>query len=141
MYGASLSASRSFRPDLGDPWDVAKIYWGAMSESRMRDGLRALRESGDTTAFEGMDPDGPLPPFTTPDHLLDATVDGNDFVEAKMAAMKAHATQIAVDGPFFALSNNLGNAVWGTEFFRLARGVKGPVDEDGLETDLFAGLE
>jgi N-acetyl-1-D-myo-inositol-2-amino-2-deoxy-alpha-D-glucopyranoside deacetylase len=88
-----------------------------------------------------MDPDGPLPPFITPDHLLDAMVDGNDFVEAKMAAMRAHATQIAVDGPFFALSNNLGNAVWGTEFFRLAKGLKGPVDEDGLETDLFAGLE
>ncbi len=140
-YGASLAASRSFRPDLGEPWEIAKIYWGAMSERRMREGLRKLRESGDTTAFEGMDPDGPLPPFITPDHLLDATVDGNDFVEAKMSAMKAHATQITVDGPFFALSNNIGNEVWGTEFFRLAKGVKGPVNDDGLETDLFAGLE
>ena len=39
-----------------------------------------------------------------------------------MAALRAHATQIAVDGPFFALSNNVGNEVWGTEFFRLAKG-------------------
>ena len=140
-YGASLAGSRSFKPELGEPWEVAKIYWGAMSESRMRDGLRRLRESGDTTAFEGMDPDGPMPPFIVPDHMLDAVVDGSDFVEAKMAAMRAHATQIAVDGPFFALSNNIGNEVWGTEFFRLAKGVKGPVGEDGLETDLFAGLE
>jgi N-acetyl-1-D-myo-inositol-2-amino-2-deoxy-alpha-D-glucopyranoside deacetylase len=140
-YGASLAAARSFRPELGEPWDIAKIYWGAMSENRMRDGLRRLRESGDTTAFEGMDPDGPLPPFITPDHLLDAVVEGGEFVEAKMAAMKAHATQITVDGPFFALSNNIGNEVWGTEFFRLAKGVPGPVNEDGLETDLFAGLE
>ena len=54
--------------------------------------------------------------------------------------MKAHATQIAVDGPFFALSNNIGNQVWGTEFYRLAKGVQGPTNEDGLETDLFAGL-
>lgn len=140
MYGASLAAARSFRPELGEPWDVAKIYWGAMSENRMREGLRRLRESGDTTAFEGMDPDGPLPPFITADHLLDAVVEGGEFVEAKMAAMKAHATQITVDGPFFALSNNVGNEVWGTEFFRLAKGVRGPVNEDGLETDLFAGL-
>ena len=58
-----------------------------------------------------------------------------------MRAMKAHATQIAVDGPFFALSNNLGNQVWGTEFYRLAKGVQGPTNEDGLETDLFAGLD
>jgi N-acetyl-1-D-myo-inositol-2-amino-2-deoxy-alpha-D-glucopyranoside deacetylase len=139
-YAASLAAARSFRPELGAPWDVAKIYWGAMSESRMRDGLRRLRESGDTTSFEGMDPDGPLPPFVTPDELLDAVVEGGDFVEAKMAAMRAHATQITVDGPFFALSNNVGNEVWGVEFFRLAKGVRGPVGPDGLETDLFAGL-
>jgi len=141
MYGASLAAARSFRPELGDPWDIAKIYWGAMSEKRMRDGLRRLREAGNTTFFEGMDPDGPLPHFVTPDHLLDAVVDGSEFVEAKMAAMRAHATQITVDGPFFALSNNVGNEVWGSEFFRLVKGTKGPVNEDGLETDLFAGLE
>jgi N-acetyl-1-D-myo-inositol-2-amino-2-deoxy-alpha-D-glucopyranoside deacetylase len=140
-YGASLAATRSFRPELGEPWDVAKVYWGAMSENRMRAGLRRLRESGDTTTFEGMDPEGPLPPFITPDHLLDAVVDGSEFVEAKMAAMRAHATQITVDGPFFALSNNVGNEVWGVEFFRLAKGRRGPVNEQGLETDLFAGLE
>jgi N-acetyl-1-D-myo-inositol-2-amino-2-deoxy-alpha-D-glucopyranoside deacetylase len=58
-----------------------------------------------------------------------------------MAAMRAHATQITVDGPFFALSNNVGNEVWGVEFFRLAKGRRGPVNEQGLETDLFAGLE
>lgn len=140
MYGAALAGARSYRPELGEPWEIAKIYWGAMSESRMREGLRRLRESGDTTSFEGMDPDGPLPPFVTPDHLLDAVVDGADFVDAKMAAMRAHATQITVDGPFFALSNNVGNEVWATEYFRLAKGVRGPVGDDGLETDLFAGL-
>ena len=139
-YAASLAAVRSFRPELGEAWDVAKIYWGAMSEGRMREGLRRLREAGDTTSFEGMDPDGPLPPFLTPDHLLDAVVDGAEFVEAKMDAMRAHATQITVDGPFFALSNNVGNQVWGQEFYRLAKGKRGPVGEDGLETDLFAGL-
>ena len=140
MYAASLAAAASYRGDLGPAWDIPKIYWGAMSESRMRAGLRRLREAGDTTTFEGMDPEGDLGPFVTPDHLLSAVVDGNDFVEAKLAAMRAHATQIAVDGPFFAMSNNLGNEVWGTEFFRLAKGAQGPTNEDGLETDLFAGL-
>ena len=131
----------SYRPDLGEPWDIAKIYWGAMSESRMREGLRALRDAGDTTSFEGMDPDGQLPPFMVPDDQLSAVVDADDFAEAKIRAMQAHATQIAVDGPFFALSNNIGNQVWGTEFFRIAKGVQGPTNEDGLETDLFAGLD
>ncbi|GAA1142910.1 N-acetyl-1-D-myo-inositol-2-amino-2-deoxy-alpha-D-glucopyranoside deacetylase [Nocardioides aquiterrae] len=139
-YAAALAAVPSYRKDLGEAWDIAKIYWGAMSETRMRAGLRALRDAGDTTSFEGMDPDGPLPYFVTPDEDLSAVVDATDHVEQKLAAMRAHATQIAIDGPFFALSNNLGNVAWGLEFFRLAKGKPGELNEDGLETDLFAGL-
>jgi N-acetyl-1-D-myo-inositol-2-amino-2-deoxy-alpha-D-glucopyranoside deacetylase len=140
MYAAQLAAVPSYRRELGEPWDIAKIYWGAMSESRMRAGLKALRDAGDTTTFEGMDPDGELGPFVTPDGDLAAAVDGAEFVDRKMAALAAHATQITTDGPFFALSNNLGNRVWSTEFYRIAKGTPGEPGEDGLETDLFAGL-
>ena len=140
MYASMLAAVPSYRLELGEPWDIAKIYWVAMSESRMRAGLRRLRDSGDTTTFEGMDPDGPLPPFITPDELISCMVDGNDFADAKMRAMKAHATQIEVDGPFFALSNNLGNQIWGAEAYRIAKGTPGPTNADGHEEDLFAGL-
>jgi len=139
MYAASLAAVPSYRPDLGEAHDIAKIYWGAMSASRMREGLRSLRESGDTTSFEGMDPDGPLPPFMVEDSALTAEIDASDYVSAKLAAMKAHVTQIAVDGPFFALSNNLGSQVWGVEYFRIAKGTPSPA-AGGLENDLFAGL-
>jgi N-acetyl-1-D-myo-inositol-2-amino-2-deoxy-alpha-D-glucopyranoside deacetylase len=140
MYAAQLAAVPSYRRELGEPWDIAKIYWGAMSESRMRAGLKALRDAGDTTTFEGMDPDGELGPFVTRDEDLTAAVDGAEFVDRKMAALAAHATQITTDGPFFALSNNLGNRVWSTEFYRIAKGTPGEPGEDGLETDLFAGL-
>jgi N-acetyl-1-D-myo-inositol-2-amino-2-deoxy-alpha-D-glucopyranoside deacetylase len=140
-YATALAAVPSYRPDLGPAWDIAKLYWGAMSMNRMREGLRALRAAGDTTSFEGMDPDGEMPPFMVPDDQLSAVVVADDFADAKIRAMKAHATQISVDGPFFALSNNIGNQVWGTEYYRLAKGVQGPTNEDGLETDLFAGLD
>jgi N-acetyl-1-D-myo-inositol-2-amino-2-deoxy-alpha-D-glucopyranoside deacetylase len=139
-YATSLAAVPSYREDLGPAHDVAKVYWVAMSESRLREGIRHLREAGDTTTFEGMDPDKPLPRFAIPDEHISAAVDANDFVDAKLRAMKAHSTQIQVDGPFFALSNNLGNEVWGTEFYRLAKGRQGPTGEHGWETDLFAGL-
>jgi len=140
-YATALAAVATYRPELGGAWDVPKVYWGAMSESLLRDGLRQLRAAGDTTTFEGMDPDGPLPAFAVSDDALTAGIDGHDHVEAKLDAMRAHATQIAVDGPFFALSNNLGNFVWAREFYRIAKGVPGPVDPDtGLEPDLFAGL-
>jgi N-acetyl-1-D-myo-inositol-2-amino-2-deoxy-alpha-D-glucopyranoside deacetylase len=140
MYGAQLAAVPSFRRDLGEAWEISKIYWGAMSENRMRQGLRLLREAGDTTTFEGMDPDGPMPYFVVADADLTAAVDAQEYVDRKMDAMRAHATQITTDGPFFALSNNVGTTAWGIEYFRIAHGSPGPVGEDGLEADLFAGL-
>jgi N-acetyl-1-D-myo-inositol-2-amino-2-deoxy-alpha-D-glucopyranoside deacetylase len=127
-YAADLAAVPSYQLDLGEPWEISKVYWGGMSESRMRASLRALREAGDTTTFEGMDPDGPLPPFITPDQ------------DKKLAALRSYPTQITTDGPFFGLSNNQGNEVWGLEFFRIARGQVGEVNDEGLETDLFSGV-
>ncbi len=138
-YAASLAAVPSYRPELGEAHDIAKIYWGAMSANKVRQGLRDLREAGDTTTFEGMDPDS-LPAFMVEDDALSAKVEADDYSEMKMEALKAHRTQIEVDGPFFALSNNKGNEIWGTEYYRIAKGTLGPTGPDGLETDLFAGL-
>jgi N-acetyl-1-D-myo-inositol-2-amino-2-deoxy-alpha-D-glucopyranoside deacetylase len=124
----------------GEPWQVAKVYWCATPISWWRESLRTLQEMGDTT-FEGMDPDGELP-FGTPDELVTTVVSAPEHVEAKMAAMRAHATQITVDGPFFALSNNLGTEVWSREAYQLIRGAPGTErDAEGHETDLFAGVD
>jgi N-acetyl-1-D-myo-inositol-2-amino-2-deoxy-alpha-D-glucopyranoside deacetylase len=51
--------------------------------------------------------------------------------------MRAYPTQIAVDGQFFALSNQVGQGVFGTEYYRLARGAVG---SERPEPDLFAGV-
>ena len=139
MYGAALAAVPSYRPDLGEPWDVAKIYWAAMSVSRMRKEAELMAERGIENPFEGFDLDNP-PRFMVGDEAIACEVDGTDYADVKLAAMKAHATQIQVDGPFFALSNSVGSQVWGPESYRLAKGVPGPVDDRGWETDLFAGL-
>ena len=140
MYAAQLAGVPSYRKDLGEPWEIAKIYWNAMSESRMRAGLRALRDAGDATSFEGMDPDGPLPPFVTADDNLAAAVDAQGFVEKKLDALRAYPTQVTTDGPFFALSNTVGSTAWGIEYYRIVKGEPGEPGEDGLETDLFAGI-
>jgi len=139
MYASVLAAVPSYRQDLGAAWDVPKIYWNAMSESLMRQGLRQLREMGDFTTFEAMDPEGILPPFAMADEWLTTEIDANEYVDQKLAAMAAHATQISVDGPFFALSNNIGNHVWGTEFYRLVKGHASS-GATGRETDIFAGV-
>jgi N-acetyl-1-D-myo-inositol-2-amino-2-deoxy-alpha-D-glucopyranoside deacetylase len=139
-YAAALAAVPSYKHDLGESWDIPKIYWGAQSERRFRESLRRLRDAGDSTTFEGMDPDGKLPPFLVPDEDLSTAVDGTEHLEQKMDAMRAHRTQITVDGPFFALSNNEGNTMWGTEYYRIAKGTAVPSADGGLEDDLFAGL-
>jgi N-acetyl-1-D-myo-inositol-2-amino-2-deoxy-alpha-D-glucopyranoside deacetylase len=81
-------------------------------------------------------------PFAKPDELVTSVVKATEYVPQKLAAMKAHATQISVDGPFFALSNNLGLSVWGDEYYTLVKGqLASPLDENGRELDLFAGIK
>jgi len=142
MYAAQLAAVPSYRKDLGEAWEIGKIYWSAISEERMREGLRRMKEAGEEIDFFGGDPEGDLP-MTTPDVDIACEVDACDYVEQKLDALRAYPTQISVDGPFFALSNNVGNQAWGFEAFRIAKGTLGPVEErdaNGHETDLFAGL-
>lgn len=124
----------------GDPWAVPKVYWSVIPERAARAVFTALAAQGENP-FEGWVGDGPLPSMFTPDELVTTVVDGTAQLDAKSAALRAHASQIAVDGPFFALSNGVGQPMLAFEFYRLVRGVPGgPKDGDGRETDLLAGL-
>jgi N-acetyl-1-D-myo-inositol-2-amino-2-deoxy-alpha-D-glucopyranoside deacetylase len=124
----------------GDGWSVPKVYWVVIPEQAARRMLAELSASG-TNPFEGWAADGPLPPMMVPDELVTTAIDGGAFLSAKNAALRAHATQIAVDGPFFALSNGVGQPMVALECYRLVRGAPGgEKDADGRETDLFGGL-
>lgn len=135
MYAMQLAAIASFKPELGEAWEIAKVYWTAFPRSVMRAGIEKLRELGDESQFSAMDPDDL--PFTCPDEFVTTEIHATEHLDRKMEAMRAHATQIDVQGGFFALSNNLGSEAMGTEYFR---GVKGVTQSDGRETDLFAGI-
>jgi N-acetyl-1-D-myo-inositol-2-amino-2-deoxy-alpha-D-glucopyranoside deacetylase len=140
MRAVELAADSGHRPDLGPAWDVAKVYWCCMPRSVLEQGIDAMAALGEASPFEGLG-DIDEVPFAVPDELVDAAVDGRAHAAAKDAAMRSHPTQITVDGPFFALSNNLGLEVMGTEYYRLVRGERGPgTGSDGWEDDLFAGL-
>jgi N-acetyl-1-D-myo-inositol-2-amino-2-deoxy-alpha-D-glucopyranoside deacetylase len=144
-YAIDLAESPTFRPDLGAPWRVSKIYWTAFPRSVMKAGIEALQEQGSESPFAAMDPDEI--PFACDDALVTTVIDAQEFLPAKMAALAAHATQVSVDDGFFALSNNLGTKAFGIEYFRIARGVAvvddsyaaGPLGN--VETDLFAGVD
>lgn len=136
MRAAELAIDKSF--GKGEIWEISKIYWNTIPISVIEEGIIAMNEVG--SDFFGAEKAEDLP-FAKPDVLVTTVIDGEAFVDKKMAAMKAHATQIALDGPFFALSNKLGLKVWGQEFYTLVKGVKaGALDANSRETDLFAGL-
>jgi len=86
-------------------WQIQKIYWNTMPKSVLAESMAKMKELG--SDFFGADNVDDLP-FAKEDSFVTSLIDGNSYVDAKMAAMKAHHTQIALDGPFFALSNNLG---------------------------------
>lgn len=139
MYATQLAGVSSYRRDLGEPWTVARVLWITMSKSRMIAGIQALREAGDHETFKHFDPDGPMSVMLSTDADIAVEIDGSPWVAQKIAAMRAHATQITSDGPFFAGAEVLGDDRWAHEYYRLACGVPLPKGE-GWADDLFAGL-
>jgi len=120
-------------------WNIQKIYWNTIPRSIIEQGIEAMKGTGNQ--FFGVEKAEDFP-FAQPDELVTTVINGEEYVEKKMAAMRAHPTQIAVDGPFFALSDNLGFKVWGMEFYRLVYGEPaGERNADGREIDLFAGVK
>jgi len=123
----------------GDAWRVPKVYWTAVPAGAMRAAIEAMAADGDNP-FADWDTDQ-LPSMAIPDELVTTVVDGIDYFEAKAAAMRAHASQISIDSPFFALSNGIGRPMMATEFYRLVRGEPaGERGPEGREIDLFAGV-
>jgi N-acetyl-1-D-myo-inositol-2-amino-2-deoxy-alpha-D-glucopyranoside deacetylase len=80
-------------------------------------------------------------PFGTDDDKVTTQIDAGDYLEQKLAAMRAHASQIAVDSPFFALSDKVGQRALGTEYYTLLAGPAAERPGGARETDLFAGLD
>jgi len=75
--------------------------------------------------------------YSVPDDQVTTAVVAAKYLDAKLAAMRAHETQLTVDGDYFALSNDLGQRVPGTEYYTLLAGPRGPGDP--YERDLFGG--
>jgi N-acetyl-1-D-myo-inositol-2-amino-2-deoxy-alpha-D-glucopyranoside deacetylase len=140
MYAYQLAAMPHYRPDLGEAWQIDRVLWTTMSETRLREGLRALRAAGDAETFGGMDPDGEVGPMAAPDNAIAVEIDGQPWVARKLEAMRAHATQITPDGDFFRSAPILGDAMWSHEYYRLAAGVPFP-DPSTWADDVFAGLD
>ncbi|WP_326825611.1 N-acetyl-1-D-myo-inositol-2-amino-2-deoxy-alpha-D-glucopyranoside deacetylase [Streptosporangium sp. NBC_01639] len=141
-----LAADPAF--GAGEPWRIAKFYLTATARSTMRRTAEAIREAGVRFLTEDVED----VPFGCADEDITTEIDGRAHVGRKLDAMRAHATQISVDPPWFALSNNVGQEALAVEHFILDSGVPGPAEPGapaeagGLgepykrEADLFAGI-
>ena len=126
---------------------VSKFYATAVPRSVLAAAIDLARENdaaagraGGGVDFQQVDSVDDLP-FGTADEDVTTEIDATAHLDAKLAAMRAHATQIAVDSPFFALSNNLGQRAFGREYYTLLAGPRGPAaGPHGRERDLFGGI-
>ncbi|GHE04517.1 N-acetyl-1-D-myo-inositol-2-amino-2-deoxy-alpha-D-glucopyranoside deacetylase [Streptomyces alanosinicus] len=126
MRAVELADERGHRID--------KVYWNRVPRSvaeaafaRLQDEL-AASPFGKAATLDDV-------PGVVDDERITTAVDGTAHAAAKAAAMRAHTTQIEVAEPYFALSNELAQPLFTTEYYELVRGMAEPG-----ESDLFAGL-
>lgn len=122
---------------------VRKFYATAVPKSVLAEAIEQMRGTqsssrpggADFASVESVDD----LPFGTADENVTTQIDASEYLDAKLAAMRAHATQISVDSPFFALSDRVGQRAFGIEYYTLLAGQRG-TGRRGREDDLFAGI-
>jgi N-acetyl-1-D-myo-inositol-2-amino-2-deoxy-alpha-D-glucopyranoside deacetylase len=118
---------------------VKKLYATAVPRSVLAEAIKSV--SGQQAGFLAVSSVDDLP-FGVPDEQVTTQIDAEDYLDRKLAAMRAHASQIAVDSPFFALSDMVGQRALGREYYTLLAGPRGQgAGPPGWEPDLFAGLD
>ncbi|MDF3298065.1 N-acetyl-1-D-myo-inositol-2-amino-2-deoxy-alpha-D-glucopyranoside deacetylase [Streptomyces tropicalis] len=135
MRAADLAADPAFGPGLGAPWRIARVYWNRVPRDVAEAAFALLEGELPGLPFDKAASVGDVP-GVVPAERITTAVDGTAYAAAKAAAMRAHATQIEVAAPYFALSNRLAQPLFTTEYYELVRGE----GADGHGSDLFAGL-
>ena len=136
--GALLEVIRDVRPQVLVTYDADGAYGHPDHIQAHRVAWRAFELA---TSADG--PDGP-PASMAKFYATAASdagqvtteIDGGAYFGQKLAAMRAHATQVTVSAPYFALSDGVRRLASGTEYYTLLAGPRGPGER---ETDLFAG--
>lgn len=123
-------------PEAGPAWTVQKLYYDVSFSRRRIEAIDgAMRARGLISPFEGWLENRPR----RAERQATARVECAAHFPQRDDALRAHATQIDPDGFFFHVPRDIEAEVWPYEEFELAR-TRVPV-EDGIETDLFAGVD
>jgi mycothiol S-conjugate amidase len=121
-------------PEAGPPFTPSKLYYSVWPASRFRQIHAKFQELGLESPF-----DEKWLKRIEHDEKYTTTIDIAGFQEVRAAALRAHATQVDPNSPFwFGLPPEVMRGIHPTEEFLLARSRVGPTDV--TEDDLFAGL-
>ncbi|GAB2938022.1 N-acetyl-1-D-myo-inositol-2-amino-2-deoxy-alpha-D -glucopyranoside deacetylase [Rhodococcus aerolatus] len=136
--GVAAAADPAAHPGAGPAWAVPKVYWTVVERTALRAGLADL---GPLPAAWRAPARDELP--SVPDAEVTAVVDVRPVLGAKLAALRAHATQVTVapGDRCYALSNDVAQPVLAEEHYVLVAGEPGERGADGREHDLLAGLD
>lgn len=128
MAALDPAADPGFAPELGEPWQVAKVYWMTLPRRMM---LAAL-EAGVLPSLDRV-------PNSLPDEEITAVLDGRAYLSGKVAALRAHRSQVDLDNGLLGIFAKIPE--FALEHYVLVRGERGPGSQPhGWEDDLFAGL-
>ena len=135
---AALDAAQDpvYRPDLGEPWEVSKVYYDvSFSMSRMMAFHEAMLAAGIDSPFKDWVESRDERRNQRPVH---ARIHVSDYFTQRDDALRAHASQIDPEGWFFSIPREIERDVWPWEEFELAYSAV-PVRE--MEESLFEGVE
>lgn len=139
LRGRELAADPAYLPELGTPWQIAKVYFAGLPRSVLATRIAALAAVGAADAFGVRDAADAR--FAVDDERITTIIEGMEYVDARLASMRAHRSQLPADEPEFTLFDVLGAQALARDYFELAIGRLGATGVDAKETDLFAGLD
>ncbi|MBV8717205.1 MAG: PIG-L family deacetylase [Chloroflexi bacterium] len=126
-------AVAAFNRTHDEPNGPTKLYYAVIPRSALRAFGERLRAAGIETPFSEIDDSAMT--IGVNDDRVTTTVDVSAYVDAKRAALEAHATQMGPDQFFMKLPQELFAEAFGRETFQRMAGP-GP----NAETDLYQGI-
>ncbi len=123
----------AYRPELGEAWDITKVYYSSWSRARLEARHKAFMDLGLKSPYDERWFDRP-----DSDHKITTRVSIEGYESVRRDGLLAHATQIDPDSTFwFGLPWEVERAIHPVDDYRLA---DGPGWVELPEDDLFAGI-
>jgi len=133
VHAFDRAAEASWHPELGEPWQMSKMYYSTWARAKITKTHEKMLELGIESPFteewfDRMDQD----------HRITTQVPVGPWLSVRDDALRAHATQIDPAERFwFGLSPEVSAEVYPHDDYILARST---VDTSLPEDDLFAGI-